>query len=224
MLRLPSLRKQAITSIFWNQVRSLETKTVASLLKLGDTALTSDDEVVLERVRVVGWLKSMRDKKNIKFLHLHDGSDCRHLQLIVALSDLQRAAEASTTQIDTNYDKLFDSMHHNAAIEAIGSLVKSTHKMQSVELRVDELRLIGACEPAGYPFQANASYTLEQLRPHVHMRCHTDLFAAVMRFRSELVAAFHHYFYARNFVQVHTPIITTNDCEGRLHLLLFSID
>lgn len=46
------------------------------------------------------------------------------------------------------------------------------------------------------------------------MRPRTNLFNAVMRVRSVAAFAVHRFFNERGFVYVHTPIITTSDCEG----------
>ena len=47
-----------------------------------------------------------------------------------------------------------------------------------------------------------------------HLRPRTNLFSAVFRVRSLVAYAIHSYFQEKNFVYVHTPIITGSDAEG----------
>ena len=35
-----------------------------------------------------------------------------------------------------------------------------------------------------------------------------------MRFRSQLTFSLHEFFNAEKFVQIHTPVVTANNCEG----------
>jgi asparaginyl-tRNA synthetase len=55
---------------------------------------------------------------------------------------------------------------------------------------------------------------MEFLRTIAHLRPRSNLFGAVFRTRSRLAFAVHQFFQERDFIHVHTPIITTSDCEG----------
>lgn len=175
--------------------RLIQTKSVKELLESGETLKES-------RVRVVGWIKSTRDQKEIKFAHLNDGSDSRQLQLVFVPSS------------SSSLDGKFDALHFNTAVECEGVLVASTHRHQSVELRVTDLSVLGPCDPTTYPFKARAKYSLEQLRAHVHLRTHSSTFADLMRARSRLTSYVHDYFDRHGYTQIHTPIVTSNNCEG----------
>ena len=48
----------------------------------------------------------------------------------------------------------------------------------------------------------------------MHLRPRTNTIAAVARIRSALSGATHVFFQRRDFLYVHTPLITTSDCEG----------
>jgi len=72
--------------------------------------------------------------------------------------------------------------------------------------------LIGAAD-ANYPLQKKG-HTPEFLRTIAHLRPRSNLFGAVFRLRSKLAFAVHQFFQERDFVYVHTPIITASDCEG----------
>ncbi|MEB3323644.1 MAG: amino acid--tRNA ligase-related protein [Synechococcaceae cyanobacterium] len=66
---------------------------------------------------------------------------------------------------------------------------------------------------ADYPLQKKG-HSLEFLRTIAHLRPRSNLFGAVFRTRSRLALAVHQFFQDRDFVHVHTPIITASDCEG----------
>ncbi len=180
--------------------RFLQTKSVRSLLE----SEISNDRT--NQFRVVGWIRSVRDQKDIKFFHLKDGSDERPLQLVMLMNNYE-----------TNRDKLerlFSKLHFNTSVEVIGKLMKSEHKKQNVELHVQEIELISECDPLEYPFKQKSNYNLEQIRQHVHLRSHNDIFANIMRFRSELTFSFSQFFHQNSFIQIQTPVLTTNNCEG----------
>ena len=112
-------------------------------------------------MRLIGWIKSFRDQKEVKFLHLNDGSDCRNLQLIIVMDSFKKSTK------NKDLSKLFGSIHFNSSVEVFGNLVKSTHQKQNLELRVNEINIISECEPKNYPFQFKVNYNLEQIRKHV---------------------------------------------------------
>ena len=180
-------------------VKNFQTKSVKSLLEL--------ESGNGEKVRVVGWVKSFRDQNKVKFLHLNDGSDHQNLQLVVPMENFKEDELNSVK-------KTFSQLHLNTAIEAFGNLMPSTHPKQKVELLVDEIKVINECGPSEYPFQTRIKYNLEQLRPHIHLRSHIDSFANILKFRSELTYELHRFFHSNNFYQIHTPILTANNCEG----------
>lgn len=57
-------------------------------------------------------------------------------------------------------------------------------------------------------------HTLEFLREVAHLRARTNVMGAMLRVRSAAALAIHSFFDARGYVQVHTPVLTSNDCEG----------
>ena len=55
---------------------------------------------------------------------------------------------------------------------------------------------------------------MEFLRTITHLRPRTNTFQAVFRVRSLAAMAIHKFFQDRDFIYVHTPLITGSDCEG----------
>lgn len=71
----------------------------------------------------------------------------------------------------------------------------------------------GTCDAGSYPLQKKR-HTLEFLRSIAHLRARTNTISAVARVRSALAQATHDFFSSQGFLYVHTPIISTSDCEG----------
>ena len=68
-------------------------------------------------------------------------------------------------------------------------------------------------DPDSYPVAAKR-HTFEYLREVAHLRPRTNTFGAIARVRNAVSAAIHDFFQSRGFLYIHTPIITTSDCEG----------
>ncbi|MBU6447215.1 MAG: asparagine--tRNA ligase, partial [Verrucomicrobia bacterium] len=100
-----------------------------------------------------------------------------------------------------------------ASVVITGQLVASPGKNQSLELRAQEMRVLGTCDPAKYPLQKKR-HTFEFLRTIAHLRPRTNTQGAVLRVRNALAFATHLFFQERGFLYVQTPIITGSDCEG----------
>lgn len=152
-------------------------------------------------VTVAGWVRTRRDSKaGFSFIELNDGSCFSNLQ-IVASGDLP------------NYDNEIKELHPGASVRATGRLVESKGRGQKVEVQASEVKVLGFCDPVDYPL-GKQKVSLERLREVAHLRPRTNTFGAVMRVRNALAYATHIFFQERNFFYVHTPVITTSDCEG----------
>ncbi|MFO0754440.1 MAG: asparagine--tRNA ligase [Thermodesulfovibrionales bacterium] len=150
-------------------------------------------------VAVCGWVRTKRESKGFAFVALNDGSTQETLQLVVpAASPAFPMLAGGAT---------------GAAVRAKGILRESPAKGQKVEVEVSDLEVFGGADPASYPLQKKG-HTLEFLREIGHLRPRTNTFGAVFRIRNILAAAVHEFFQQRGFVWVHTPILTSNDCEG----------
>ncbi len=159
--------------------------------------LLSQDEA-LENIVVNGWVRSRRDSKAFSFFALNDGSCVGNLQVIVdaGIPGSEKMTEANT----------------GASVSITGNLVPSPGKNQKWELQAVEFRLLGGA-PEDFPLQKKG-HTREFLREIAHLRPRTNLFGAVFRIRSRATLAVHQFFQERGFHNVHTPILTTSDCEG----------
>src|SRR6266568_22519 len=151
-----------------------------------------------EALVVKGWVRTRRDAKGFSFLELNDGSCLTSLQVMV----------------DAGAPGSEDLIHFTtgASVVVEGKLVPSPAPGQKWEMRAARIRLVGRAE-AGYPLQKKG-HTLEFLRTIAHLRPRSNLFGAMFRTRSRLAFAVHQFFQERDFVYVHTPVITASDCEG----------
>lgn len=152
----------------------------------------------LENLQVEGWVRTRRDSKGFSFLELNDGTCLANLQVIV---DATLPGYAEIARFTTG-----------TSASVAGNLVPSPAAGQKWELRATRIELLGEAD-ASYPLQKKG-HTMEFLRTIAHLRPRSNLFGAVFRTRSRLAYAVHQFFQERDFVYVHTPIITASDCEG----------
>ena len=152
-------------------------------------------------VTVAGWVRTVRTSKGgFSFLALNDGS---------CLATIQVVADGKLP----NYDSEIVRLSAGASVTARGKLVASSGKGQAVEVQAAEVRVLGGADAEKYPIQPK-HHTMEFLRTQAHLRGRTNTFGAVMRVRSAVSGAIHEFFQSRGFVYMHTPIITSSDCEG----------
>jgi asparaginyl-tRNA synthetase len=149
-------------------------------------------------VTVKGWVRTRRDAKGFSFLELNDGSCLASLQVVV---DAGTPGAEQLPRLTTG-----------ASAVVAGKLVSSPAPGQKWELRATRVELVGVAD-ATYPLQKKG-HTAEFLRTIAHLRPRSNLYGAVFRVRSRLAFAVHQFFQERDFVYVHTPIITASDCEG----------
>lgn len=158
------------------------------------------EQPVAEKIRIGGWVRTRRDTGNFSFLEINDGS---------CLANLQVIADGSLE----NYTSQISQMATGSSVIIEGELKASPAKGQDVELHADVVTLIGGADSGQYPLQKKR-HSFEFLRENSHLRPRTNALGAVSRVRSRLSWSVHRFFNERGFQQVHTPIITTSDCEG----------
>jgi len=153
-------------------------------------------------VSVQGWIKTRRDSKaGFSFIQLNDGSCFHNLQLVIPSSI-------------ANYDACVLKANSGCSLRAEGMLVASPGKEQSFEMQVQSIEIIGFVDnPESYPIQPK-KHSLEFLREVAHLRARTNTFSAVTRIRNEVSFAIHKFFHEQGFYWIHTPLITSSDCEG----------
>ncbi|KAJ7658116.1 asparaginyl-tRNA synthetase [Mycena rosella] len=150
-----------------------------------------------EKVAVTGWVKSIRKQKRIAFGVLSDGSSAIGLQAVFNEELGDRVKEIT----------------NGTSVRVLGNIVKSPGSGQDKELHVQEVEILGACDPETYPIQKKA-LTPEYLRENTHLRARTDAIAAMVRLRGLLMRGLDRYFEDQGFAYAHTPVLTSGDAEG----------
>ncbi|KIA78175.1 Asparagine--tRNA ligase [Parachlamydia acanthamoebae] len=151
-------------------------------------------------VTIKGWVRTVRNQKTFTFIEINDGSTLSNFQ-VVANPDLP------------NYERTMQELSTGVSVAIQGTVVESPGKNQSLELVAKEVKIIGPCDPETYPLQKKR-HSYEFLRTIAHLRPRTNTLGAVARIRNALSFATHLFFQKKGFLYIHTPIITSSDCEG----------
>ncbi len=168
--------------------KKITVKTILASAKIG------------EKLTLRGWVRTCRDSGKLTFIEVNDGSCLRSLQIICE-ADLD------------NYQSEIKKISTGCSLIVNGQLVESPAKGQAVELMVSKIEVIGWADPENYPLQKKR-HSFEFLRSINHLRPRTNVMGAVARVRHVLSFAVHDFFHQHDFQQIHTPVITTSDCEG----------
>ena len=169
----------------------MQTKRVRDILRHGQPD---------ETVTIKGWVRTKRELKDFAFIEVNDGSSLNSLQVVLYESV-------------PNYQDVLKLLNTGSSVEVSGSLVPSPGKGQNIELKAAKVQVYGTSDPETYPLQKKR-HSFEFLRTIGHLRSRTNTIGAVMRVRNACAAAIHKFFQERDFMWVHTPIITASDCEG----------
>ena len=156
------------------------------------------EQYLNQEVTIGGWLRSKRDSKTFGFLVINDGTFFEPLQVVYS-DGLTNFADITKLNV-------------GAALIVKGTLVPTPQTKQPFEIQAAEVQIEGASAP-DYPLQKKR-HSFEYLRTISHLRPRTNTFQAVFRVRSLIAYAIHKFFQERDFVYVHTPLITGSDCEG----------
>lgn len=171
-------------------------------LQIKDILVSAPDERL---VTVQGWVRTKRDSKNLCFIEVNDGSCFASIQLT-----FDRDNNNSNNE---NIENTLKNVTTGASVKAVGKLIESPAKGQSVEVALENIEVLGVADPETYPLQKKG-HSFEFLREIAHLRPRTNAFGAIGRMRSQMAFAVHTFFNERGFNYVHTPIITASDCEG----------
>mgnify|MGYP000509358372 CR=1 FL=1 len=156
-------------------------------------------EYVGKNIKVCGWVRTIRESKTFGFIELNDGSFFKNIQVVFEDEKLSNFKEVTKLTV-------------GSSVVVEGDLVETPGAKQPFEIKATKIDIEGLA-PQDYPLQKKR-HSLEFLRTIAHLRPRTNTFSAVFRVRSLAAYAIHKFFQERNFVYVHTPIITGSDCEG----------
>ncbi len=160
-----------------------------------------------KKIIVGGWVKAMRVQGggDFSFVDINDGSGFNNLQVVIGK--------------DIPNFELLTKQGVGACLKLCGTVVKPNGGKQLIEMQVNSvqeghsLEILGESNPSEYPLHKSRP-TLETLRDMCHLRPRTNTISAVTRIRNSLAYATHQFFQQKGFLYIHTPIITSSDCEG----------
>ncbi|XP_039295277.1 probable asparagine--tRNA ligase, mitochondrial [Nilaparvata lugens] len=148
------------------------------------------------QVKVQGWVEGIRKMKTLIFVDIHDGSDLKKLQLTL------------------NKDVAPPDLSFGSSVCAVGSM--KVNQSGLPELIVEEIKVLGSCPSTseGYPLAARQPYNSNHLRQNLSLRLRAPPFRALLRVRHRAHALLHSILDAQDFLLVHPPLLTSNDCES----------
>ena len=151
-----------------------------------------------KEITVGGCVRANRKSKQFGFISLNDGTYFTPVQVVYtdAMENFQEIAKVNI----------------GAALIITGKLLLTPDAPQPFEIQAASVVVEGQ-STGDYPMQKKR-HSVEFLRTMPHLRPRTNLFQAVFRVRSLAAYAIHKFFQERDFVYVHTPLITGSDCEG----------
>ena len=150
-------------------------------------------------VSVCGWVKTIRDSKNIGFIALNDGSCFSNVQIVFELDKIENYKDIAKQNV-------------GAALSVTGKFILTPDAGQPFEINADEITVAATSSP-DYPLQKKR-HSLEYLRTISHIRPRANIYSAAFRVRSQAAFAIHQFFNSKGFVYAHTPLISCSDCEG----------
>lgn len=150
-------------------------------------------------VEIRGWVRTVRQSKEIIFAELNDGSTLSNIQIVVDSAHplFEKFREVTT----------------GCSLRIKGTVIPSPAQGQKHEISPVDLHIYGTADPHEYPLQKKR-HSWEFLRKIAHLRVRTNTFGCINRLRSSLARAIHSYFWENDFLYVHPPIISGSDCEG----------
>ena len=154
-----------------------------------------------QTVRIQGWIRTRRDSKaGFSFLEVNDGT---------CLGNIQVIADGKLP----NYESEIKQLSPGCSVTVDGEIKASGGKGQETEIQASSVVVHGWADPESYPLQKKR-HSFEKLREWAHLRPRTNTFGAVARVRNRLCYSIHQFYQERGFLYLHSPIITTSDCEG----------
>ncbi len=156
------------------------------------------DKYVDQEIEIGGWVRNKRPSKQFGFIVLNDGTYFTPVQVVY-------------NDTIANFQEI-SKINVGAALIVKGTLVLTPNAKQPFEIQASSVTVEGP-STGDYPLQPK-KHSMEFLRSITHLRPRANTFQAVFRVRSLAAMAIHQFFQERDFVYVHTPLITGSDCEG----------
>ncbi|XP_058805601.1 probable asparagine--tRNA ligase, mitochondrial [Phymastichus coffea] len=155
---------------------------------------SNDSKNVGKHAKVQGWVQAFRKIKDKIFLDVNDGTSSQALQVV-----LEKDAKP-------------ENLSYGCSVAVEGGIALAPNGRP--ELQAEKITVIGKLDLEGYPFLPRKQYSPDYIRQYLHFRPRTRSFASIIRLRDQASNAIRDHMRNRNFINIHTPILTSNDCEG----------
>ena len=164
-----------------------------------------DKDLINSEIELNGWVATHRLQTQLLFISLNDGSSLNNIQIVSEFTKEEKA----------NYSELLDNLYKGVSLQITGKLIESPGKGQAVEIKatLDNITILGTIDPTSFPM-AKGRLPVEYIRSFPHLRTRTNLGAMVLRIRNCCSFATHKFFNELHFLNIQTPLLTSNDCEG----------
>lgn len=150
------------------------------------------------KVTLKGWVYNIRTSKALAFIELRDGTGLT--QCIVAQDD-----------VDASVWEAANALKQESSLEITGTVKADERSVGGHEIHVSGLKIVQIAED--YPITPK-EHGVEFLMNNRHLWLRSQKQWAAMRVRNEIIFAIHSFFQERNFVQMDSPIFTSNAAEG----------
>ncbi|XP_032523090.2 probable asparagine--tRNA ligase, mitochondrial [Danaus plexippus] len=181
--------------MFCKRILNICNKHLYSIKKYSVIASVLKKPNVGEVAEIKGWIKSLRVQKEYVFADINDGSCAQKLQILIP------------KHLKT------EDLTYGSSVHVTGTLSQSPKGQ--IELVANNVKVLGPCVVLdGYPFNPRTAHPPEYVRQYLHLRSRTNFISAILRVRNALTRHIHEYFASQNYLHIHTPILTSNDCEG----------
>jgi len=149
-----------------------------------------------KEIELNGWVQTIRNQKDFSFIKINDGTTPLSIQLVV----------------NSNIININD-IYTGTSLNVKGILINSPALGQEFEIQVDELNILGKCDPNIYPL-SKGKLSLVYLRSYPHLRFRTNTFGSVFRIKDSIDFATHLFYHNNNYIHLDPNILTINECEG----------
>lgn len=154
-------------------------------------------------VTLKGWVANKRTSGGVVFIVLRDGSGfCQ------CVADLQTIGEEQL--------ELAKKITLESSCIITGNVIKDEKQTGGYEIRVTQIQAV-AIATDEYPI-GKKEHGADFLLTNRHLWLRSEKQWAVMRVRNEARHAINQFFYEKDFIQMDSPILTGNACEGTTNL------
>ncbi len=160
--------------------------TIADAMKQGNGA-----------VSVRGWVHRERGSGQVKFVVLRDGTDI--LQCVIKKEAVGEEAF-----------KTADELQVEASLELHGTIKEEKRAPTGFELQVEQFTVVGT----SHEFPITKDQSPEFLLDKRHLWLRSRKMNAILKIRHTVFKAFREYFDNHGFLEYHSPIFQSTQCEG----------